>query len=135
MLLEREALLDLPLEVQAWAREQGLSLLADYDPATTHASAPLMELVLLSPAPNTTYRIDPHFDPSAQQLEIKATVGQGISQVMIWVDGNPFADLASAPYQAWWSLSAGEHQFWAQGINANGETVKSEVIIITVISD
>jgi membrane carboxypeptidase/penicillin-binding protein PbpC len=127
--------LDLPVEVQAWAREEGLSLFTDYAQSTSNASGQIIELVLLSPTPNTTYRIDPHFAPSAQQLEIKAAVGPGISQVTIWVDGSPFADVASAPYQAWWSLSAGEHQFWAQATNANGETVKSDIITITVISD
>ena len=127
--------LDLPVEVQAWAREQGLPLLADYSQANSNPSSQIMELVLLSPTPHTTYRIDPHFDPSAQQLEIKAAVGQGISQVTIWVDGTPFADLTSAPYQAWWGLSNGEHQFWAQGMNANGELIKSEVVTIAVVDD
>ena len=127
--------LDLPVEGQAWAREQGLSLLTDYSRANTNDSGHVMELALLSPTPNTTYRIDPNFDPSAQQLEIEASVGQGISQVAIWVDGSPFTTLTSAPYQAWWSLAAGEHRFWVQGVNANGETVKSDVITITIITD
>jgi hypothetical protein len=90
---------------------------------------------LLSPGPNTTYRIDPHFDSSAQQLEIEAYVGQGISQVTIWVDGNLLADLTSTPYQAWWSLAAGEHQFWAQGIDPSGELVKSQTVTVRVVED
>jgi penicillin-binding protein 1C len=125
--------LDLPVEVQAWAREQGLSLLTDYAQVNTNISQQLNQLILLSPQPNLTYRIDPSFDPSAQQLQIEAAVGQDISQVTLWVDGNPFADLTSAPYQTWWSLSVGEHRFWVQGVNANGEAVKSDVITITVI--
>lgn len=28
---------------------------------------------------------------------------------------------------------AGEHRFWAEGVNANGKTVKSEVVMITVV--
>jgi Penicillin-Binding Protein C-terminus Family len=91
-------------------------------------------LVLLSPPPNTTYRIDPNFEASAQQLQIEAAAGQGISQIEFWVDGNLLTTLSSPPYQTWWRLSVGEHHFWAQGANANGETVKSEVVTITVIN-
>jgi penicillin-binding protein 1C len=127
--------LDLPVEVQAWAREQGLSLLTDYTAADHAFSQQQNELILLSPQANTSYRIDPTFDVSAQQLRIEAAVGQGISQVSIWVDGNLFANLTSAPYQAWWSLSTGEHQFWAQGMNTSGELIKSEVVVIAVLDE
>jgi hypothetical protein len=89
-------------------------------------------LILLSPHPNAIYRIDPNFDPSAQQLEIEVAVGQGITQVEIWVDGTLLATLSSPPYQAWWTLSAGEHRFWAEGVDVSGEGVKSEIVTITV---
>jgi len=52
---------------------------------------------------------------------------------MIWVDENLLTTLSSPPYQAWWTLSAGEHRFWAEGVNGNEETVKSDVVIIRVI--
>jgi hypothetical protein len=125
--------LDLPVEVQAWARDEGLSQLTDYIQAST-VSGEVDQLILLSPQPNTTYRMDPDFDASAQQLPIKAAVGQGISQITIWVDGNQFTALPSPPYEVWWSLSAGDHRVWAQGVNANGELIKSEVVTITVVS-
>ena len=60
-------------------------------------------------------------------------VGQGISQVTIWVDGHVLATLSSPPYQAWWALAAGEHRFWVEGVNGNGEMVKSEMVAITVV--
>jgi hypothetical protein len=50
------------------------------------------------------------------------------------MDGNLLETLASPPYQAWWSLSSGEHHFWAEGVNANGGTVKSDVVTISVIN-
>jgi hypothetical protein len=91
-------------------------------------------LVLLSPHPDTTYRIDPNFDPASQQIQIEVAVGQGISQVTLWVDGNLLTTLSSPPYQAWWTLSVCEHLFWAEGVNANGEIAKSETVTITVLS-
>ena len=137
--------LDLPLEVQPWAREQGLPLLADYSQSSptlgsvglppTYREQASEELVLLSPPPNTTYRLDPNFELSAQQIQIQVTAGSGISQVTIWVDGNMLTTLTSSPVEAWWTLSFGEHRFWAEGINVNGETVKSAVATITVVSD
>jgi penicillin-binding protein 1C len=126
--------LDLPVEAQSWAHGQGLPLLIDYSQALENTSAQQNQLVLLSPPPNTIYRIDPNFEPSAQQLQIEAAAGQGISQIEFWVDGNILTTLSSPPYQTWWSLSVGEHHFGARGVNANGETVKSAIVTITVIN-
>lgn len=127
--------LNLPIEAQSWAHEQGLSLLSDYTLDSDNL-LPSNEnpLILLSPHPNTVYRIDPNFDPSAQQIKIEVAAGQGISQVEIWVDGTLLTTLFSPPYQAWWTLSAGEHRFWAEALGANGKRIKSEVVIIPVIN-
>ena len=86
---------------------------------------------ILSPRPNTTYRLDPNFDQSAQQLLVEAAAGQGITNVTLWVDGKLLATLDAAPYQAWWPLTVGEHRFWAQGVTATGETVISETVTVT----
>ena len=124
--------LNLPVEAQEWAHEQGLLLLADYSQTTENISQQENQLVLLSPHPNTVYRIDPNLDLSIQQIKIEVAAGQGISQVTIWVDGNLLTTLSPPPYQAWWTLSTGDHRFWAEGVDANGETVKSDVITITI---
>ena len=89
-------------------------------------------ITLISPRPNSTYRLDPTFDASAQKLLIEAVAGAGVTEVTIWVDGEPLATLNSSPYQTWWQLSLGEHRFWATGVAVNGETVTSEVIMMTV---
>jgi len=94
-------------------------------------STPNSTVVLLSPHPSTEYRIDPNLDLSIQQIQIEV-VAQHISQITIWVDGNMFASLSASPYQAWWTLSPGEHHFWAEATNAQGETVKSDVVTIWV---
>jgi hypothetical protein len=107
--------------------------LIDFSQSTESASVQQAPLVLLSPPPNTTYRIDPAFDPAAQQLKIQAAAGQGISQVEIWLDGSLLTTLTSPPYETWWSLTAGEHHLWAQGRNANGEIVKSGEVTINVL--
>ncbi len=126
--------LNLPVEAQNWARSQGFSLLTDFSQPTENISQQENQLVLLSPLPNTTYRIDPNLDLSMQQIKIEATAGNEFSQVTFYVDGNPLTTVASAPYQAWWTLSAGEHTFWAEGVKSNGESVKSAIVTITVVN-
>jgi len=126
--------LNLPVEAQGWARTQGFLLLSDYSQTTENVLEQENQLVLLSPIPNTTYRIDPNFDSSAQQIQIEVAAGSGITQVTFWVDGNFLMTLSSPPHQAWWTLSAGEHRFWAEGVTANGEIVKSGVVTITVVN-
>jgi penicillin-binding protein 1C len=127
---QTKIVLDLPITAQPWARSQGLPLLADLTHTNEALSQP--QIALISPRPNTTYRFDPTFDPSAQRLLIEAVAGAGIGQVTIWVDGTPLATLTASPYQAWWQLSAGEHRFWATGVTTNMETVTSDSVTITV---
>jgi membrane peptidoglycan carboxypeptidase len=129
---QMRTVLDLPVAAQGWARTQGLPLLADLSQSANSNQSAVISV--LSPRPNTTYRLDPNFDQSAQQLLVEAAVGQGITNVTLWVDGNLLATPDSAPYQAWWPLAAGEHRFWAQGVTTTGETVTSEVVTITAVS-
>jgi penicillin-binding protein 1C len=123
--------LNLPVEAQPWARTQGLPLLVDYQ--QNNDSNQANSLALISPAPNTTYHITPNLDLSAQQLSIEAVASQSFSKVTIYVDGKILAAFSNPPYQTWWTLSAGEHQFWVEGINANSETAKSDAVTITVL--
>jgi len=127
------AVLNLPVEAQEWAHAKGLPLLADYLQASENVSQPEDQLVLLSPHPNTIYRMDPNFDSTSQQLQIEAAAGPGISQVTIWMDGNLLTTVAAPPYQAWWTLSAGEHRFWAEGVNSAGNAITSGIVTITVL--
>jgi hypothetical protein len=105
------------------------------DLTQAESSKQLSVISVLSPHPKTTYRLDPNFDQAAQQLLVEAAAGQGITNVTLWVDGNLLATLETAPYQAWWPLTAGEHRFQAQGVSANGETVMSEVVTISVVPE
>jgi penicillin-binding protein 1C len=127
---QTKIVLDLPITAQPWARSQGLPLLADIPQASEATVQP--QITLISPRPNTAYRLDPAFDASAQKLLIEAVAGAGVTQVTIWVDGIPLTTLDVSPYQVWWQLSVGEHLFWATGMTVNGETVTSNVVTITV---
>jgi membrane carboxypeptidase/penicillin-binding protein PbpC len=121
--------LDLPVRAQRWAHSQGFLLLSDFSPVGE--STPT-NLALISPEPGVTYRISESLSLSAQQLPVEALVGPGVTQLSLWVDGIQVATFNGPPYVYWWQLSEGTHRFWAQGIGADGQTVTSEVIQITV---
>jgi membrane carboxypeptidase/penicillin-binding protein PbpC len=121
--------LDIPVEAQEWARSNDLPLWADYSDAQAGG---LQSLRLTSPLNNATYRVDPSFDFSAQQLRVEAE-GQGFSEVSFYVDGIWMASPSESPYQTWWILSEGRHRFWVEGRDANGVLVKSPEVIIEVI--
>ena len=127
--------LDLPVEAQPWARLQGLPCWRILSRPRALPRPRRTACQLISPTPNTTYHIAADFNQSAQQLSVEAAAGQGVSQVKIYVDGAALASFSGPPYQAWWTLAAGQHRFWAEGVDVNGETVKSEVVTITVLGN
>jgi hypothetical protein len=92
-------------------------------------------LTLTSPADNTTYRITPDLDLSAQQLALSTLTNSNLTQVTFFVDGSALTTLSAPPTscQTWWTLSLGTHQFWVEGVMTNGETVKSNVVTVTVV--
>jgi 1A family penicillin-binding protein len=126
-----QVVLKLPIEAQDWARSQGLPLLDDANGSSDLNS----ELTLTSPTDNTTYRITPDLDLSAQQLALSTLTASGFAQVTFFVDGVALTTLSAPPTscQTWWTLSLGTHQFWAEGVGMNGETVKSNVVTVTVV--
>jgi hypothetical protein len=127
-----EIVLNLPAEVQEWARSQGLPLL---DETANGSSDSTSGITLTSPTDNTTYRITPDLDLSAQQLALSTLTNSSFTQVTFFVDGSALTTLSAPPTscQTWWTLSLGTHQFWAEGVTTNGETVKSNVVTVTVV--
>ena len=126
--------LDLPMEAWPWARLNGLLLWSDFaSPGSSPSSS--APLTLISPKPNTTYRLAGSFDQAAQQLPVQALVQPGLKDVSIWVDGKQLAAFSAAPYQAWWPLAVGEHSFHAEAMDASGTRYSSEHVSITVVSD
>ena len=129
----------LPPEAQDWAREQGIPLpppsgseIADLGPASTSGNRPL---VMGSPDAGATYRLDPGLPREAQQIVVSAWAGTGVTlgEVTLMVDGQPLARLAAPPYKALWQLEAGDHRFWAEGLDANGQRLSSDGIWIQVL--
>jgi membrane peptidoglycan carboxypeptidase len=126
-----EIVLNIPVEAQDWARSQGLPLMENSNATPSEPSG----LILTSPTDNTTYRITPDLDLSAQQLELSTLTASDFTQITFFVDGSALTTLSAPPTscQTWWTLSLGTHQFWAEGVTTSGETVKSNVVTVTVV--
>jgi penicillin-binding protein 1C len=127
--------LDLPAQAAPWARQRGLILWADLLTGQSVGSVPQSNqkgLVLVSPAAGSIYFLSPKLPAQDQQLHVEATGEAGLGQVTLFVDGSPLAQDAAPPYQAWWPLSVGTHQFWAQAVMPDGRFITSPVVEISV---
>jgi hypothetical protein len=111
-------------------------LYSDLHPPTNIAAAPLIPnpypLTLLSPAQGSAYRLVSGFDAGTQRIRLEAVGGQGLREVILFMDGEEVARFSQAPYQFWWTLAAGEHRAWAEGMRDDGGRVVSEVVVFTV---
>ncbi len=128
---KQEVVLDLPVQAQQWARSVGLPLLVDLQQPTDAAKPE--SLALISPTPNTTYHLTTAITAAAQQLPVEAVAAQPFTKVTLYVDGAPLQSFIIAPYQAWWPLAEGQHRFYAEGITAAGDVVRTDEVVITVM--
>jgi penicillin-binding protein 1C len=129
-----QVILDLPPELQPWARMEGITLLSDLmtAPSEVPDQGSLRPIRLISPSEGSIYRLSPGLDPETQKLLLEAISETDLELVTIWVDGDLVAEFDQEPYQAWWSLVVGEHEAWAEGVLQDGTTVTSESIVFTV---
>ncbi len=91
-------------------------------------------LILTSPDQGSLYRLSPDMPRSAQQIWIAARPGDGVSlrQVTLLADGQPLATLTEAPYQVLWTMEPGTHTFTALGVDAAGDEVRGNRVVIEV---
>ena len=75
---------DVPEEAKKWARNQGWMLLSDLSESYESVEEDSM-IELISPAPKTTFRIDPNFDLASQQILVEARTDDLIQEVSFWV--------------------------------------------------
>jgi 1A family penicillin-binding protein len=135
--------LDLPPQAAPWARSKGITLLSDltstsagHDIGGGGSQSPA--LTLISPPANALYRFVPSVSGETQRLRLEAVYSGGeasVREVTLWVDGQMVARLSQPPYQAWWPLSIGFHEAWAETIAQDGSHIASERIRFEVKGD
>jgi hypothetical protein len=130
--------LDLPAQAAAWGRKHGLILWDDLiqgksiDVANPSSTSGIW---ITNPGTGSVYVLTPQKPLQDQQIRIEVGVKGVQNQVALFVDGKKIASLTEAPYQAWWTLSPGKHQIWAQSAGADKNVITSPVIEINVQSE
>jgi 1A family penicillin-binding protein len=143
---EREksiVVLDLPPQAVPWARSNGIALLSDFTSTLTaqNTGAQIQQstaLSLINPPANALYRFVPSVPGETQRLRLEAvlTASEGsLREVTLWIDGQRIARLTQPPYQAWWPLTTGMHEAWAEAVTSAGVIVTSEIIRFGVRGD
>ncbi|MCB8945667.1 MAG: transglycosylase domain-containing protein [Ardenticatenaceae bacterium] len=124
----------LPPVLQPWARAHELILLEDLLLASEqnrpYTTAPLR---LISPDPNTTYRLSSAIPLTSQKLPIEAVTAAAVVEMTVWVDGTAVATLTAPLFQSWWPLEPGVHQMWVEAIDKNGSHLHSEQVEFEVL--
>ncbi len=115
----------LPPEAHAWAREHGL-------PEPPEPIIDQARLLLTAPDQGSVYRIDPGLPRSAQRIAVAAESGVALSELVLRVNGEPWAHFTAPPYRAMWPLEPGEYIFTAEGTTPEGKKIESESVNVRV---
>lgn len=130
----RQLALALPPPLHPWARAEGLQLLDDLLRAQTESGdTAVFPIHLISPDPQTKYRISTAVPVAAQKLPVEAVAAAHMQTITLWLDDAPLATLTDPPYRVWWPLTPGVHTMWAEGVDAGGTAVQSEPITFEVL--
>jgi penicillin-binding protein 1C len=126
--------LDLPPAAHPWARAEGLVLLDDLLQASSQVEevAAVAPLRLVSPDPNTVYRLSPTMPAEAQKVRLEAVATAGVVELTFYLDGVALAQVEVPPYETWWQLTPGRHEVWAEGRSTAGERLTSPVVTFEV---
>jgi membrane carboxypeptidase/penicillin-binding protein len=141
----------LPPEAHDWAQEQGIAQPPPASSAESSVSAPdsqvaqaatssrdpstkILRLTLSSPDNGSTFLLDGDLPRDAQRIVVSAYPSQdgNFRKVTLWADGVLLSVFVAPPYKTLWQLEPGVHSFWAEGIYANEQPIKSEEVRITV---
>jgi membrane carboxypeptidase/penicillin-binding protein PbpC len=135
-----------PPELREWALAQGIEQPADHetwrlsraapnhDQLVAHTNTSPGGLALISPDPNSVFRLSAGIPGDLQQVRLAARpLGAALPQeVTFLVDGKPVGRATRLPFEIWWPMQPGAHHIEAVADDATGQQVTSEGIWIEV---
>ncbi|MBN1310073.1 MAG: PBP1A family penicillin-binding protein [Anaerolineae bacterium] len=125
--------LDLPPQAHGWARAAGLSLLPEaFDAQTVLEDTADAWLMVITPDPQTIYRISSTIPLDAQKIRIVVAGTSDLDSVTIYLDDELLAAFDEPPFEVLWILRTGTHTIYATGTTVGGEELASEVVQFTV---
>ncbi len=137
----------LPPEAQEWGRKEGIP-----EPPTINCRGELVTweqgdtgtnglsacaagsrstcLVVTSPPPNSTFSLSQQIPTELQQIEVTARLNMPttLGDTRLLIDGQAIGSFFRPPYRALWRLTAGDHTAQAIGVDAQGNSIQSEII-------
>ncbi len=125
----------LPLELTQLGKGMGwLESLPGLEVPRARGGPPLESLAVISPDPNTVFRLDPRRPTQSQRIALVARANEGtiFDHVVLQVDGQTVAVSAHSPYRTFWTLERGEHMVTAVGHDGHGKALKSKPVRILV---
>ncbi|GAK59188.1 membrane carboxypeptidase [Candidatus Vecturithrix granuli] len=133
----KKVFLQFPPLYQSWAHDRG------YPTPPTQLS-PYARIVgkqktrreqasirIVRPNDGDVYAIDPVLRREYQTLQLSAVVPSGMSQVVWYVNDEPWESV-NAPFRAAWAIAPGAHRIYAEG-ELHGEFVRSREITVHVV--
>lgn len=126
--------LNLPPQAQNWARQRKLLLWDDLmrSTATPTVAEAQPSIHILYPPANSVFYRSSSLPQETQNMQVEIGGSAGLQQVMLWMDGTQIAQIGEPPFRFWWRLTPGQHQLWAVGVWANGQTLTSERVTFEV---
>ena len=104
---------ELPPRYAEWLAATALPAAERLDPRAPLAAAAAHRIVIVSPEDGARLLLDPETPPSLATLALAAEVDPPSTQLVWYVDGQPF-QVADAPYSARWPLTPGTHTIQAR---------------------
>ena len=129
---------DNPLAVEGWetgAVAYEVPIGSDRTVPNHPSIQPSFELILTSPDQGSRYRLSLEIPEAMQQITVAARLAGGVSlnQVTLLADGRPLATMDRPPYQVLWPMTIGTHIFTAVGVDAEGNEMRGDRVVIEVV--
>jgi len=104
-------------------------------PAFGSSNPPPSPLILTSPDQGSRYRLSAEIPREMQQIAVAVRPADGIAldEVTLLADGRPLDTMSGAPYRALWPMTIGTHVFTAVGVDAAGNELVGNKVVIEVI--
>ena len=138
--------LDVPLLLRDWAREQGWPLLeqagesggvekggADGNGTSDAIAAPTAPVAITQPDDGTIYRISKELPLEVQRIPLRVNASADVAEVEIVLStGEPVAQMTHAPFMGMWPMKPGDYTLLARAKLFNGRVFESAPIKIRV---
>jgi membrane peptidoglycan carboxypeptidase len=137
-----------PPELREWALAQGIEQPTSGERSPEASSQPAQiaahnlqpanlqpaTLALISPDPNSVFRLSAGMPGDLQQVRLAARpLGTTLPrEVTFLVNGQQVGRAARLPFETWWTLQPGAHHITAVALDADGQQISSEGIWIEV---